>query len=130
MGYLVSGIICFIVAAIVVGVLIYFNSEDELNAFGATIGLLSIILFVALGAWLCWAQYNTSSGQRGIKSYHSERAGGLTRTVEVYDDYGHLLKSYKGKLDVETNEAGNKVLFDLNGKRTVVYGAIVVVQEE
>jgi len=54
---------------------------------------------------------------------------GLNRIVTVYGIDGTLIKTYEGKLDVETNEYGNKVKFELNGKRVIIYNAIVIVDE-
>ena len=63
------------------------------------------------------------------KSLGSDLSGGLNRTVTVYSLDGNTkIAEYKGKLDVETTE--NKVFFDLNGKRTIIYNATVIVQED
>ncbi|MCK5672115.1 MAG: hypothetical protein KAH95_01995 [Spirochaetales bacterium] len=70
------------------------------------------------------------SFQRSVKSFTSEYTGGLERKVEVYSSSGQLLKTYEGKLDIETNEYGNKVLFDIDGKRTIIYNATVIVEEK
>ena len=86
--------------------------------------ILAVAMIVALATAL------TGCGQtfqREIKSLQSEYSGGLNRTVTVYNMQGEPIKEYTGKIDVETNE--NKVLFDLNGKRTIIYNATVIVQE-
>jgi len=70
------------------------------------------------------------SFQRSVKTFTSEYTGGLERKVEVYSTSGQLLKSYEGKLDIEANEYGNKVLFDIDGKRTIIYNATVIVEEK
>ncbi len=70
------------------------------------------------------------SFQRSVKTFTSEYTGGLERKVEVYSSTGQLLKTYEGKLDIETNEYGNKVLFDIGGKRTIIYNATVIVEEK
>ena len=70
-----------------------------------------------------------ASLERGIKDVTSDLSGGLNRTVEVYDYSGNLLKTYEGKLDVQYTETGGKVLFDMDGKRTAIYNAIVIVEE-
>ena len=70
------------------------------------------------------------SFQRSVKTFTSEYTGGLERKVEVYSSSGQLLKTYEGKLDIETNEYGNKVLFDIGGKRTIIYNATVIVEEK
>ncbi|MEA1911703.1 MAG: hypothetical protein U9N32_08550 [Spirochaetota bacterium] len=70
------------------------------------------------------------SFQRSVKTFRSEYAGGLERKIEVYSATGELLKTYEGKLDIQTNEYGNKVLFDMDGKRTIIYNATVIVEEK
>ena len=70
------------------------------------------------------------SFQRSVKTFKSEYAGGLERRVEVYSATGELLKTFEGKLDIESNEYGNKVLFDMDGKRTIIYNATVIVEEK
>lgn len=70
------------------------------------------------------------SFQRSVKTFRSEYAGGLERKIEVYSATGELLKTYEGKLDIESNEYGNKVLFDMNGKRTIIFNATVIVEEK
>lgn len=72
---------------------------------------------------------NKASVQRALKSINSEYSGGLDRTVTVYDYDGNEITSYTGKIDVEDAETGGKVKFDLDGKRTIIYGGIVIVQE-
>ena len=52
------------------------------------------------------------------------------RRNEVYSATGEFLKTYEGKLDIETNEYGNKVLFDMDGKRTIIHNATVIVKEK
>lgn len=72
----------------------------------------------------------SASFQRFLKSAKSEFHGGLNRTVTVYDNNGHTLKQWNGKIDIQENDYGNKVLFELNGERKAVYNAIVIVEEE
>ncbi|WMW48087.1 hypothetical protein RFN66_03595 [Bacillus paralicheniformis] len=53
----------------------------------------------------------------------------MERTATVYDQSGNKIKTYKGKFDVEINNYGNKVKFDLNGKRIMINNAVVIVEE-
>jgi hypothetical protein len=88
-----------------------------------------LILAVSLGVLLLPLTGCTSRFDRSVKNVESNWFGGLNRTVEVYDFQGHKIRTYEGKLDLqETN--GNKVLFDLDGKRHVIYNAIVIVDEK
>ena len=67
---------------------------------------------------------------RDIKTTQSNWTGGLERHISVYSQSGTLLAEYDGKVDIEDTEYGNKVLFDLDGKRTIVYNAVVIIQEK
>ncbi|MFR7821205.1 DUF5052 family protein [Candidatus Pseudoruminococcus sp.] len=68
-----------------------------------------------------------SSFNRKIKDTTSDFGGGLNRTITIYDYNGNIIKTYEGKCDIEESE--NKVLFDINGKRTIIYNAIVIAEE-
>lgn len=54
---------------------------------------------------------------------------GLYRTVDVYAPDGSLVRTYKGWIDIEDNEYYGKVKFDLDGKRHLIYNAVVIVDE-
>lgn len=71
----------------------------------------------------------TESFQREMKTTVSEFTGGLNRSAKVYSSDGDLIAQYEGKFDVQSSEFGNKVLFDVDGKRVVIYNAIVIVEE-
>lgn len=88
-----------------------------------------IILGVVLSMCLVIFAGCQSMG-RDIKTTQSEWIGGLDRHITVYSQNGTLLAEYDGKVDIEDNEYGNKVLFDLDGKRTIVYNAVVIIQEK
>lgn len=72
----------------------------------------------------------TESMQREIKSMSSEYLGGLERTARVYAGSGEMIAEYQGKFDVQSSEYGNKVLFDIDGKRVIIYNATVIVEEQ
>ena len=80
------------------------------------------VLLLAVGLAGC-----TESSQRSIKSTVSDWTGGLNRTVTVYSYDGKLIKSWSGKFDVQPRE--NSVLFDKDGKRVIIYGGIIVNEE-
>ncbi len=42
---------------------------------------------------------------------------------------GKPIKTYSGRFDIESGE-GDKILFDLNRKRTIIYNATVIVEEK
>lgn len=63
------------------------------------------------------------------KSINSDINGGLNRTVSVYDYSGKLIKTYEGKVDIGGSPERGEILFDLNGKRTIISGGIVIIDE-
>lgn len=69
-----------------------------------------------------------SSCSRSVKSMSSDISGGLNRTVTLYDNTGKEIKSWHGKIDLESND--QEVFFDLNGKRVIIQGGIVVSEED
>ncbi|WCK53808.1 hypothetical protein PP175_21195 [Aneurinibacillus sp. Ricciae_BoGa-3] len=92
------------------------------------LGVLFAVILIIAGA-VYW-YVNTASGERAIKNFKSNNSGGLERTVRVYGNNGQLIKEYQGKLDIQDTQYGNKVLFDLNGKRVVIYNATVITEEK
>lgn len=86
--------------------------------------LLAITALLALTLTGC-----TESFQREMKTTVSEFTGGLSRSAKVYSSDGDLIAQYEGKFDVQSSEFGNKVLFDVDGKRVIIYNAIVIVEE-
>lgn len=86
------------------------------------VGVLTIgIIFLLCGCGESW--------ERSKKDWNSEYNGGLERTISVYSYEGNLLKTYKGKCDIEENES-NKILFDIDGKRVIIYNAVVIAEEK
>lgn len=69
----------------------------------------------------------TESWERSKKSIASNWSGGLNRTVSVYSYDGELIKSWSGKFDVSNSE--NEMYFDLDGKRVIIQGGIIINEE-
>ena len=67
------------------------------------------------------------SRERSMKSLSSDISGGLDRTVTVYDYNGQVIRQYAGKFDVSESE--NEVYFDIDGKRVIIHGGIVINEE-
>lgn len=80
------------------------------------------IIFIMIGLCSC-----TASQRREWKSISSDLTGGLERTVTVYDYNGNEIKSWTGKFDVSDSE--NEVYFDVDGKRVIIHGGIVINEE-
>ena len=83
------------------------------------VGVVSIVMALSM--------IGCASTSREIKSTVSDWTGGLDRTVTVYDYNGEAIKSWTGHFDVSESE--NEVYFDLNGKRVIIHGGIVINEE-
>lgn len=68
-----------------------------------------------------------ASCSRTAKTWNSDISGGLNRTVTLYDNQGEIVKSWDGKIDLTNSE--EEIMFDLNDKRVIIHGGIVVVEE-
>lgn len=68
--------------------------------------------------------------ERSMKDWDSNVNGGLDRTLVVYDYNGDVLKEYEGKMDIQVSPSNDKVLFDLDGKRHIIRGGIVIIDEK
>lgn len=93
------------------------------RTFAAFILIAIVMMITASLLAGCSAEF-----QRQMKDVQSNYGGGLNRTVTAYSATGEEIGRWQGKIDIKENE--NKVLFDLNGKRTIIYNAPVIVQEE
>ncbi len=68
-----------------------------------------------------------ASTQRAIKDTKSSITG-LNRRVEVLNYQGDVIRTYEGKIDVQSSDT-NSVKFDLNGDRVIIYNAPVIIEE-
>lgn len=91
--------------------------------------MAALALIGCLGIATLTGCEDTEETRRMEKTYQSRREG-LDRTISVYSENGQLLREYHGKVDIEDNDAGNKVLFDNDGKRIIVYGGTVIIEEK
>lgn len=87
--------------------------------------ILSVILIATMAISITGCSEAT---KRTMKSFKSEHGGGLNRTVTVYDYNGNPIDSWTGKFDVSEDE--NSVFFDMDGKRVIISGGIVVNEEQ
>lgn len=82
------------------------------------------ILAIALGLTLCLGMTGCASWDRFVVDMKSDANGGMQRTITVYTADGKELATYKGKIDLSTNDGGY-IKFDLNGKRYIYYNCFV-----
>ena len=94
-----------------------------MNSKWKKIMTIGITLMIAAGSLSACA-----SVRRMGKDIKSDVSGGLERTVTVYNADGEILKTYKGKIDLESTEGGI-VKFDLNGQRIMYYNCYIEVIE-
>lgn len=85
--------------------------------------LISLILIVLIILTGC------ESWKRTKKDWNSNMSG-LDRVLKVYSYDGELIAAYEGKFDISENSNGTKVKFDIDGKRIIIYNAIVIVEEK
>jgi len=85
-------------------------------------------LLMVLVLAICVTLTGCESWDRAVKDWGSS-VNGLSRKAEVFDQNGNVIKTYNGTFDVEVNEYGNKVKFDIDGKRVLIYNATVVIEE-
>lgn len=89
--------------------------------------IIVVILFTLIIPIALFGLRFTASSKREWKSFTSNLAGGLNRTVSLYDEHGNLIRTWEGLIDI--TDSTTEICFDLDGKRTVIHGGIVVVQE-
>lgn len=79
-----------------------------------------VITFIALMLCLCTAKAveYVGSVKRFTQSMESNLGGGLPRIVTVYDEHGHLLRQWRGKIDVSDDT--NVLDFIHNGCRIII----------
>lgn len=82
------------------------------------------ILAVVLGLILCFEMTGCASWDRMVTDIKSDVNDGIQRTITVYTADGKELATYKGKIDIDTNDGGY-VKFDFNGKRYMYYNCFV-----
>ena len=70
----------------------------------------------------------TEAGKRELKSEQSNLHGGIERTVTVYDYNSNKISSWSGTFDVTNSEY--ETYFDIDGKRVVIHGGIVINEEK
>lgn len=88
------------------------------------------ICYIALFVFMATVLSGCAEWDRAVKDFDSNMDGGLDRTVTVYDNSGNQIAVYEGKIDIEDSEYGNKVKFDLDGKRVILYNCSVIVEEK
>lgn len=84
---------------------------------------------LAVAGVLAVGMSGCASCDRMAKSWDSNVSNGLDRTVVLYDYEGDELSRWEGKIDLQVSNNGGHIVFDQDGKRTVITGGIVVSEE-
>ena len=69
------------------------------------------------------------SCRRELHSFSSDISGGLHRKVTLLDYNGDTLKVWEGKFDVQFTDK-NSAYWDMDGKRVMISGGIIVNEEK
>lgn len=85
------------------------------------------VMMVAVGVAFCLGMSGCESCSRELKSIESDLGGGLHRKVTLYDYDGEVLREWEGTFDVA--EDNQECWFDIDGKRVIIQGGIVVNEE-
>ena len=89
---------------------------------------ISIVLFVTFALMGIVELSSCESCNRELHSIHSDWNGGLYRKVTLLDYEGDTLKVWEGKFDVQFTDR-NSAYWDMNGKRVMISGGIIVNEE-
>lgn len=100
---------------------------DERSIASGIFGGVCIVLTLVICGVVMWWCANSESGKRALKEQQSDLNGGLERTVTLYSYNGDEIKSWSGKFDVSSSET--ETYFDIDGKRVIIHGGIVVNEE-
>ena len=87
---------------------------------------VKVVLITAV-ALACTALGGCASCDRSMKSFDSDINGGLNRTVTLYSTTGEKIRGWDGRIDLSQSE--EEIMFDLDGRRVIIHGGIVVVEE-
>ena len=112
-----------VIALITVGIVVMCETTTG-KALSVIVGV--IVCIATLSGLLVY--YNlTEAGKRAKKTERSNLGGGINRTVTVYDYNGNQIDSWTGTFDVTASE--HETYFDIDGKRVVIHGGIVINEE-
>lgn len=86
-----------------------------------------VAISATAAAMLACSMSGCASCSRSYKSMQSDFGGGLHRRVTLYDYSGNVIDQWEGTFDVAEND--QEVYFDVDGKRVIIQGGIVVNEE-
>lgn len=117
----------FLIALIILTVFIACMACETTAVKAVWISIGVVMCLVTVPGFLFY--YNgTEAGKRAVKTEKSNLSGGINRTVTVYDYNGNQIDSWTGTFDVTNSEY--ETYFDIDGKRVVIHGGIVINEEQ
>lgn len=125
-GMWVTVFIILLAGGVITAFLIWW-AVDEQSIAPAVFGTIAAVITVAGCITIIWFASTSESGKRALKEQQSDLNGGLQRTVTLYSYDGEEIKSWTGKFDVSSSET--ETYFDIDGKRVIIHGSIVVNEE-
>lgn len=90
--------------------------------------IVAALIIISTFCALSFYYHNTESGKRQVRTQKSDFSGGLNRTVSVYSYDGKILGQWTGKFDV--TEDDKETYFDIDGKRVIIQGGIIINEEK
>lgn len=93
----------------------------DIHKVAITISGFVILIAIIFGLSGC------AACSRNFKSFDSDINGGLNRKVTLYDYNGKVIKEWEGKFDVADGD--QEMFFDIDGKRVIIQGGIIVNEE-
>ncbi len=94
--------------------------EVDMKRLKRLIPLVGVLVFSISGC--------TEKMKRSIKDVKSNLTGGLNRKIEVYNYGSKPIKVYEGDIDVEFKKG--RLLFELDGRRHIISGGIIIIEEK
>jgi hypothetical protein len=91
-------------------------------------GIVWVVTIIVCGL-IYWYGHYSAAGQRAYKDQQANLQGGLERLVTVYDINGQVIKEYRGKFDVETDNSSYILFDDENNLRHIIYyttGTVII----
>lgn len=123
--WVVVGFVALIGIAFSLFLIVY--AVEERSVLAGILAGVCVVITIAACTGMSWLFTNSESGKRALKEQESDLNGGLNRTVTLYSYDGEEIRSWTGKFDVSSSET--ETYFDIDGKRVIIHGGIVVNEE-
>ena len=87
-----------------------------------TISIIIAVACIVGGSLMVYKGTQAESFKRWQKDLESSYSGGLERTITVVNYNNEVIKTYEGKMDIQTN-TGDKIVFVMDGKKYIIYNS-------